>query len=208
MKTSNVIWTCLRIFSCIAVLLLPRSGAAETRTEELKHCLQDFDGIEWKLPYQPPIHIRACASPTTTYDTSEKTLPGNRSLELIGELTLGPDSILSSDDTYAALQDATHTHFDALFRRHGYHRTALEYGDARTRYYRNTMRMLRGLSPLPEDTVEEPAKAPIPYVKLARYQRSVSGKDVTLTYKTEAKNTWRITLEGLPVMPATAGEKR
>ncbi len=208
MKITNILQTCLKTFSCIAILLLPGTGAAETRTEELKRCLQDFDGIKWQLPYQPPILIRACATPTTTYDTSEKTLPGNRSLELIGELTLGSDSTLSSDETYAALQEAILAHFDALFRRYGYHRTAQEYDDARTQHYPNTMRILRGQSPLRESAAEEPVLPPIPYIRLARYQRSVSGKEFTLTIKTESRNTWRITLEGLPVMPDTSGAKR
>ncbi len=209
MKTPNGLRVCRGILSWIPVLLLlPGTGTAQPRTEELKRCLRDFDGIEWKLPYLPPIQIRACVSQAATYDSGEKSVDGRRSLELIGELTLGPDTKLSSDETYAALQAATFTHFDALFRRHGYRLVAQEHGDARTKYYANTMRALRGLLPLPEAEDKGPALPPIPYVNLARYGRSVSGKDVALTYKTEMKNTWRITVDGLPVAPAAAGPAR
>lgn len=211
MKTSGGLGPALRKFVWATILLLPGRGIADTRSDELKRCLQDFDGIEWRLPYQPPIYVRSCASQTATYDTSEKTTDGHRSLELIGELTLGRDtSNLSSDETYAALQHATFTHFEAIFRRHGYRRTVLEHGDARTRYDQDSLRMLRGLPPLSAEASarsrqQAAALPPIPYVKLARFVRSVEGQDVTLTYKTDAKNTWKITLDGLPSGPAMQG---
>jgi hypothetical protein len=62
------------------------------------------------------------------------------------------------------------------------------------------MRMLQGLPPLPPeeaaaDAKREAAKPPIPYPNLARYSRPAA-PGVTLTYKVEARNTWRITLDG------------
>lgn len=213
MKKNSRLKLSLKILACSAVLMLPAIASADARTDQLKRCLHDFGGIEWMLPYQPPIHIRSCASPAASYDTSDNAADGRRVLELIGELTLGPDTDrLSSDDAYAAIQDATFAHFDALFRRHGYRRTALEHGDARTRYDPNTLRMLHGLSALPE-SADQGAKQepPIPYVNLARYVRTIADRDVTLTYKADMKNTWRITLEGLPPAPAasaTSGEAR
>ena len=211
MKKNNRLWLFLKTVTWSAVLMLPAIASADARTDQLKRCLQDFGGIEWTLPYQPPIHIRSCASPAASYDTSDKAADGRRTLELIGELTLGPDTgPLSSDNAYAAVQDATFTHFDALFRRHGYRRTALEHGDARTRYDVNTLRMLHGMSALPE-SADQGAKQeppPIPYVNLARYVRTTADRDVTLTYKADMRNTWRITLEGLPSVPVTAGATR
>lgn len=195
-------------FACAVILTLPGIGSAETRTEELKRCLQDFDGIEWKLPYRPPIHIRACSSPRAVYDTSEKPGEGRRSLELIGELTLGPDNNLSSDETYAALQSATFAHFNALFLRRGFRSVALEQGDARTKYYRHLGSAKRGeifLERTDDPSVKAPSLPPIPYVSQARYVRTVSGREVTLTYKTAMKNTWLITIDGLP---DTAGGAR
>ena len=205
MKKPHVVRACLGSLRWLPILLLPAVCLAQTRTEELKRCLQDFDGIEWKLPYRPPMHIASCISRAGAYNSGESSVDGRRSLELIGELTLGAESKLSSDETYAALQGATFVHFDALFRRHGYRLVAQEHGDARTRYYANTMRMLRGLPALPEGADEGPALPPIPYVSLARYVRTLSGKEVWLTYKTEMKNTWRISIEGLP---AAAGAAR
>lgn len=193
----------LRNFAWAAFFLVPCIAQADSRMEELKRCLRELGGIEWKLPYQPPMHIRSCASATANYDTSEKAGEGRGVLELIGELTLGPDTAgLSSDEVYAALQNASYTHFDVLFRRHGYRRTALEYGDARTRYHANTLRMLRGQRPLSEQETEADekrvaAEPPIPYVNLARYVRPDSGREATLIYKTDAKNTWRITIDGM-----------
>jgi hypothetical protein len=204
MKKNSRLKRSLKILACSAVLMLPAIASADTWSDQLKRCLQDFGGIEWRLPYQPPMHIRSCASPAASYDTSDNAADGRRVLELIGELTLGPDTDrLSSDDAYAAIQEATFTHFDALFRRQGYRRTALEHGDARTRYDPNTLRMLHGLSPLPE-SADQGAKQepPIPYVNLARYMRTIADRDVTLIYKADMRNTWRITLEGLP--PASA----
>lgn len=190
------------------LLTLALSGAAmagsDPRADSLRRCLQDFDGIEWMWPYQPPMHVRACASPTVTFDAGERAPAGHRNLELIGELDLGPDaSHLSSDQRIAALHTATYVHFDTLFRRSGYRRVEVGHGDARTRRYSDTLRALRGVQPLPEEIADAERKRvqdlpPIPYVNLARYVRSVRGHDVTLTYKQEMANTWRITIDGLP----------
>ena len=208
MKKPGFLCACLESLRWLPILLLPAIGIAQTGAEALKRCLQDFDGIQWKLPYRPPISIARCVSPAGAYNSGESPADGRRSLELIGELTLGAESKLSSDDTYAALQGAMFVHFDALFRRYGYRLVAQEQGDARTKYYANTMRILRGLPPLPEGADEGPALPPIPYISLARYARSVSGKEVTLIYKAEMKNTWRITIEGLAAAPVAAGAAR
>lgn len=189
-------WTRLKKFAWTAILL-PGIVTAQTRTEALKLCLGDFDGLVWKLPYSPPIRIKTCASPSAGYD-SDKSVDGLRTVDLIGELTLGPDAKnLSSDETYAALQSAMYTHFDALFRRNGYRRTALQYGDARTEHF-DLRTGKRTTAPGP----------PIPYVSLARYVRPILFTDATLTYRTEYQNTWRITLEGLPAAPDSPGAKR
>lgn len=186
MKKTVGRWIHLKKFAWTAILL-PGIVTAQTRTEALKLCLGDFDGLVWKLPYRPSIRIRSCASPSASYD-SGKSVDGLRAVELIGELTLGPDAKnLSSDESYAALQSAMYTHFDELFRRNGYRRTTLEHGDART---------------YPD------VGPPIPYVSLARYVRPILFTDATLTYQTAYKNTWRITLEGLPAAPNSSGAKR
>lgn len=199
-----------RLFTLLAawLILLAGPGAAQgnPRTDELKRCLRDFDGIEWKLPYRPPLSIRSCATPTVNYDTGDKALPGHRKLELIGELTLGDDaSQLSSDERYAALQLAVHAHFAALFKQRGYRLASTEQGNARTEYSAYTQCMLRrrGSGSCVEDAPKAP-EPPIPYTSLARYVRGAGAQTVTLTYKVEAKNTWSISLEGVSDVPAGA----
>lgn len=175
----------------MALLIHPCLGHAATRTDELKRCLADFDGIQWQLPYQPPVDIDRCSTPTVGYN-SHKAPEGRRRLELINSLTLGPDDG-ASDESYAALQEAVLAHFDALFVRRGYRRVAVEYGNARTIYYRG---------PLHRENYDGPPAPPIPYIDLARYVRHAGDGDVTLTFMGDAKNTWVITIEGLP---ASAG---
>ena len=194
----------LLVASCLIFLNGP--GAAQTNpfVESLKRCLQDFDGIEFKLPYQPPLSIRSCATPNVNHDTSDKAPAGIRKMELIGELTLGNDADqLSSDERYAALQLALHTHFDALFRQRGYRLAKTEQGDARTERSAYTQCMLAGSGHCVEDKPQAP-KPPIPYIKSARYVRQEGAKTVTLIYKAEMKNTWSITLEGVPAMVEAA----
>ena len=186
----------LVLFAAIAALCVPLSSQAGVRTEELRRCLADFGGIEWKLPYQPPIRIRSCAGPVVTYDTADKPAPGRRVLELIGELTLGPGPQLSSDENYAALQHAMLAHFDALFRRHGFRQVATETGNARTIYPRATQCLLHRVAC---GEPEPPPGPPIPYVSMARYTRSADGQEQTLIFAADAKNTWRITLDGVAV---------
>lgn len=190
------------------LILLVGPGVAQgnPRTDELKHCLQDFDGIEWRLPYQPPLRIRSCATPTINYDTGDKASAGRRKLELIGELTLGDDaSQLSFDEGYAALQLAVHTHFAALFKQRGYRLASTEQGNARTEYSAYTQCMLRrhGGGNCVEDAPKAP-EPPIPYISLARYVRETGAQTITLIYKAEAKNTWSISLEGVSDVPAGA----
>jgi hypothetical protein len=62
---------------------------------------------------------------------------------------------------------------------------------------------LRRVAPLSSEESERQrrqiaALPPIPYVKLARYVRSVSGHDVVLTYQSHFANTWLVTIDGLP----------
>jgi hypothetical protein len=204
LKTTQRRWHSHFLATSLALLFGAEAAQAEPRIDDLKRCLQDFDGIEWKLPYRPPLRIRSCATPTVNYDTGDKTSAGRRILELIGELTLGDETDqLSSDERYAALQLALHTHFDALFKQRGYRLVVTEQGDARTKYNAYAHCMVIGHGNCAEDK-PEPPKPPIPYVSLARYVRQAGAQTITLTYKAEAKNTWTISLDGVP---ATAGAR-
>jgi hypothetical protein len=179
-------------------------GIAQTNPfiQDLKRCLQDFDGIEFKLPYQPPLSIRSCATPGVNYDTGDKAPIGVRKMELIGELTLGEDADhLSSDERYAALQQALYMHFDWLFRQRGYRLTKTEQGNARTDHSAYTQCMLSRSGGRCVPDKPEPPQPPIPYVSSARYERQEGTQTVTLTYKAEMKNTWSITLQGVPDTP-------
>ncbi|MEO7496656.1 MAG: hypothetical protein ABIT83_25850 [Massilia sp.] len=192
----------LHRLALLAACLLPCAASAEGRTELLKRCLNDYGGIALTLPYQPSVHIRSCATPDVNYDTPVKTPAGRRELELIGELTLGTElGNVGADDYYAAVQGALFAHFDSLFKRHGFVRNSVAYGDARVRKDPNTLRMLAGLPPVPE-SAEQAARRiasepPIPFVREARYVRRDGAGQQTLTYQSQAKNTWRITLEGV-----------
>jgi hypothetical protein len=77
----------LRWLIIATMLLSPGLSSAATRAEVLRDCIQDFEGIVWKLPYQPRLNIRSCSTPSFNYD-SGKSVDGRRSLELIGELSL------------------------------------------------------------------------------------------------------------------------
>lgn len=200
-KKLNDFWGWTKVLVTIVLVLRLDVAVAQTPTQELKRCLADFGGIELRLPYLPRIDIRSCTSPTTSFESGGKSTDGSRKLELIGDLSLGPDNTsLIRGEAQAAIQAATFTHFEALFIRHGYRRLKLEYGDARITFYRNTMLMLKGVSPVPENDAAEAPLPPIPFVKLARYVRTSSGQEITLTYKSEIKNTWSITIEGPPTV--------
>jgi hypothetical protein len=187
------------VWSGLLGQILVTPCAALSPEELLGRCLADFGGLDWALPYRPSLYVHSCSSSTETYNTGIRMPTGRRSLELIGTLSLGADSTLSSDESYAAIQQAVFVHFDALFVRQGYRRVGIEHGDARTRYHENTQRLLRGLPTVPErDTEERVLPPPLPYVSVARYVGRISGGEVALTYQTEAKNTWRISLDGLP----------
>ena len=128
-------------------------------------------------------------------------------MELIGELTLGDSADhLSFDERYAALQLALHTHFDALFKQRGYRLAHTEQGNARTERSAYTQCMLSGGSGRCVEDKPQPPKPPIPYVSLARYVRQEGTQTITLIYKAEMKNTWSITLEGVPA--AATGASR
>ena len=185
------------IFGCAALLSTCLPASASELGDKLKRCLAQLDGIAWQLPYQPPMHVRSCATATDTHDTATTMPAGAALLELTGELTLGPrPSTQDSDHDYASVHSAAFAHFDALFRRHGYVRGEVGYGDARTRY------------PLPhalamKETPEEEARrlaplTPIPYVNLAHYTRAARTGTVRLTYKQEMRNSWSIRIDGMP----------
>jgi hypothetical protein len=188
----------IRLSVAFIFLAVACTAQANSRADEIKHCLQDFDGIEWVLPYLPPIHIYSCASSTVKINSVDDTSNGHRKLVLIGELILGADAEqLSFDERYAALQLAVYTHFSVLFRQRGYRLVNTEPGDARTHYSRYTQCMLDGRPNCVKDSPEPPLP-PIPYTSLARYVRDAGAQTITLVYKTEAKNTWSISLEGVP----------
>lgn len=195
-------------------LAVPLSGVAQDRVEQLRQCLQDFDGIAVRLPYRPAIHVRSCASPTVSFDAGEKLPVGQRRLELIGELTLESDADqLPSGENRAAIQNAVYVHFDALFRQRGYQRIAVEHGDAQTRPDPDTQRALRRVAPLSKDESERQRQQiaqlpPVPYVNLARYVRSDVGRDVVLTYRCQYANTWIVLIEGLPSDSTAQGVSR
>ena len=200
MKAAAHLATFLRLVSMTAILLLPNFATANPWIGELKRCLQDFGGIEWKLPYQPPVKIRSCASQSVSYDTGLETIAGRHSLELIGELTLGLDNgNLSSGEMTAAVHNAMYTHFDALFRRHGYRQIEVGQGDAQIRRDLRAIIMLSGGTASKEAidafNLAEAKKPPIPYVNLARYVQTIAGHDMALTYKLNFANTWLIILE-------------
>lgn len=159
------------------------------------------------LPYQPPMDISSCASPATSYEGGTANAKGQRRLDLISNLTL-PSNQLDSDETYAALQAAVLTHFEALFLRRGYRRVEVDYGNARVRYYQSTQHMLQGHAVTKEDEEADsaPPLPPIPYIKLARYVRTEAGHDITLTFRSDAKNTWVIQIDGLPDSAASGGK--
>lgn len=207
MQTTQRRWVFILLAAWLTLLAGPSVAQGNPRTDQLKRCLQDFDGIEWKLPYQPPLRIRSCATPTINYDTGDKASVGHRKLELIGELTLGGDaSQLSSDERYAALQLAVHTHFAALFKQRGYRLATTEQGNARIERSAYTQCLLSRLAG--GNCVKDTPKAsepPIPYVSLARYVREAGSQTITLIYRVEAKNTWSISLEG--VSDVSAGAK-
>ena len=191
------------ILVMLAIALSP-SGANAGRAQDLKQCLADFDGIEWKLPYQPPIKVHRCVSSSVSYDGGDKTPQRTANLELISSLTLGADSNLPSDETYAALQVATFAHFDALFVRRGYRRTELENADARTKYDPQTLAALKRPFTA-QHAAHNALTTPLPYTRLARYVRSEGDHQATLTYQTDARNTWLIKLEWHRAEPTAVG---
>jgi hypothetical protein len=182
-----------RVGLFLALAAASCSAQADARLDELKHCLQQFDGIAWTLPYQPPLRIQGCA----TQGSGGAGSPGQRKLELIGELTLGHvNDGLGFDERYAALQQAMYIHFDALIMRRGYRLVGTEQGNARVEYSARTQCLMQVYSCAADDDKSAP-KPPIPYVSLARYVRQAGARTITLTYKAEMKNTWSISIDGL-----------
>lgn len=192
----------------VMVCLLPHLAKADARGEELKRCLEDFGGIEWMLPYQPPVNVRSCASETMSYDIVKETVAGRHTIELITSLTLGMDrGKLTSDEMTAAVHNAAYVHFDALFRRYGYRQLELGHGDAQVRRDLRALMMLSG-GTASEEAIKafnliEAKKPPIPYVNFARYEGIIAGQPMSLTYKLSLANAWRVILE--PVHAGVSG---
>jgi hypothetical protein len=199
-----------RLLLCAALACASLAARADDRTDQLKRCLADFGGIEWQLPYLPTMHITSCAAPATG-----DAQPGaRRTLELIEDLVLPPVPHPPDEDLdYVAVQEAVFQHFDALFKRHGFTRTGVEYGDARTHTYARTTSMRRAgdisgpVDPaqarqeaqwVEQRNARERALPPIPFTRSAHYARTDSTGAVTLVLESSARNTWRITVDGLP----------
>ena len=200
-------WLCNLSMFCLALLLSLQSALGNPRATELILCLQDFDGIEWKLPYRPTVQIRSCATPEIMGNSTTKLAVGSRRIEITADLTLGSEAEqLSFDESYAALQLALFTHFDALIRQRGYQLVNSEMGNSRTEVSPHTQCMMRrrarvnGISnkePCPEDSPQA-AQPAIPYINLAHYERQEGVQTITLVYKLELANLWSISIEGLP----------
>jgi hypothetical protein len=164
--------------ACCALLLHCLPARATDHSDHLKRCLASLDGIAWQLPYLPKMQVHGCELPGTGRDASAV-------LDLIGEVALG--SLPLSDDSdlrFAQVQQAVYVHFDALFRRHGYHRIDVGYRDLRNSIQSGTA-PLQGIG------------ANV-FVNMALYQRQGTNGTLTLRYSTEAANTWRIRIDGLP----------
>lgn len=189
--------------SLVTALALPQGGWTQNQVEPLRRCLQDFDGIEWRLPYRPVIHIQACASPSGSVNSGDPLPAGRRRLELIGELTLQSDADhLPGGDKEAALHNAVFVHFDALFRQRGYQRLAVEHGDAQVRRYPESRQASKVAQRKSAEAIDRErrlvdALPTIPYVNHARYVRKQGDQDVTLTYRQQYANTWVVMIEGL-----------
>lgn len=201
----------MALLAPLAALLLATSPApaiaSSPRFADIKRCLDDFDGIVWKLAYRPQMSVYSCSTPDYMGNHPYRLPPGSRRLEIIADMTLGAEAAnMGGDESYAATQTAVFIHFDALIRQRGYQLIASENGNARTTYSPYTQCMLQRSQMI--DGVRKKAPCvnndpqvelpPIPYVNLARYARQEGEQTHTLVYKMEAGNLWSISIDGLP----------
>ena len=150
----------------LAILLLaPLAGRTQTLIS-LDRCLSQFEGIQWRLPYRPYMHVHSCAGPEGFF-TSGNIKPGQRAVEFIGDTTLAPPRNGMRSEDFGQVQLAVFTHFDKLFQRHGFQRFELQESDR-------------------EGT---------PYPAVAKYRRFTGAGPVVLTWKPMAANTWQVLLE-------------
>lgn len=191
----------------LLALLMPCHVFGQGHIDLLRACLSDFDGIEWRLPYEPFLRIHDCSAPA-----AESPSSGRRSLVLIGDLTLGDGKgSWTANDGYAELQFVVFKHFEKQFLRRGYRRTGIEYGNARTEsdpYTQCMMQRRRHGICRQEDFPRRPPLPPIPFVTLARYVRDVPEGEVALTFAAEARNTWRMTIDRMAAEPDPGAGKR
>jgi hypothetical protein len=132
----------------------------------LERCLTQFEGIQWKLPYRPYMHVHACAGPEGFFSAGY-VRPGQRVVEFIGDTSLAPSRNGMRAEDFGQVQLAVFAHFDKLFQRHGIQRFELQESDNEgTRY---------------------PA--------VARYRRYTGSGPVVLVWKPMAANTWQVLLE-------------
>lgn len=153
--------------AAVAALLAPLAAGAQAPIP-LERCLAQFEGIQWKLPYRPYMHVYRCVGPEGGFNAGAVNKPGVRSIEFIGDSTIAPPRNGMPAENFGEMQQAVFTHFDKLFQRHGFQRTEQQ------------------------DNVEHAT----PYPKLAKYRRFTGAGPVVLTWQTMAANTWVVTLEG------------
>jgi hypothetical protein len=148
-----------------AALLAPLSAPAQTPIP-LERCLSQFEGIQWKLPYRPYMHVHSCVG-SEGFFTSGHVQPGQRKVEFIGDTTLAPSRSGMRSEDFGQVQLAVFAHFDKLFQRHGFQRFETQESD--------------------NDGTRYPA--------MVKYRRFTGTGPVVLTWKPVAANTWEVLLE-------------
>lgn len=148
-----------------AALLAPLPAPAQ-KAVPLASCLGQFEGIQWKLPYRPYMHVHRCTGPEGQFQGGHGK-PGERRIEFIGDSTLNPPRDGMRAENFGDMQVAVFAHFDRLFQRHGFQRFDLQ---------------------------ESEGDAPR-YPKVAKYRRFTGAGTVVLTWQSSAGNTWVVTLE-------------
>jgi hypothetical protein len=179
MSTFDDRWKHVARIRRLAVLMLLTIGCAQAQDDKLKKCLHDLDGIEWQLPYQPPMRIVSCASQFTHYGNAAVSGAGGGELVLADSAwQLHDAENLSMSEKATAAQCAIYFHFDDLFRRHGY----------------------RQVAPPVSETGYVVGDA-VSCVRIAHYERPVLGTKIMLTYESERSRNTTITFQGLSPLP-------
>lgn len=157
----------LRLLAAAGLALLAPLAAAQ-KTVPLETCLAQFEGIRWKLPYRPYMHVGVCAGPEGLFNAgAHRAEGGKRVVEFIGDSTIAPARNGMAAENFGEMQLAVFAHFDRLFQRHGFQRFHLE---------------------------ESEDHAPR-YPKVAKYRRFTGAGPVVLTYRTVAANVWAVGLQ-------------